>query len=47
MAAWDTEFLANFYGPVAFLEADGKRVASILTGLDIMAAARGRQMQAR
>jgi quercetin dioxygenase-like cupin family protein len=39
-AAQDTEFLANFYGPVAFLQADGKSVASILTSLDIMAAAR-------
>ena len=38
----DTEFLANFYGPVAFLNDDGKGVASILTSLDISVAARGR-----
>ncbi len=42
VAERDTEFLANFYGPVAFLEADGRRVASILTSLDILAAARER-----
>jgi quercetin dioxygenase-like cupin family protein len=40
VAAQETEFLANFYGPVAFLQADGKSVASILTSLDIIAAAR-------
>jgi hypothetical protein len=38
----DTEFLANFYGPVAFLNDDGKGVASILTSLDISVAARDR-----
>ena len=42
VAAEDTEFLANFYGPVAFLESDGKSVAGLLTSLDIMAAARKR-----
>lgn len=40
VAQQDTEFLANFYGPLAFLEADGKRVAGILTSLDIMESAR-------
>jgi hypothetical protein len=34
------EFLANFYGPVAFLDADGHSVRSILTALDVIAAAR-------
>lgn len=38
----DTEFLANFYGPVAFLDSDGKGVTSVLTSLDIIAAARER-----
>lgn len=38
----DTEFLANFYGPVAFLDADGKGVASVLTSLDVIAAAKER-----
>ena len=38
----DTEFLANFHGPVAFLTDDGRGVASILTSLDIIAAARDR-----
>jgi quercetin dioxygenase-like cupin family protein len=38
----DTEVLANFYGAVAFLEADGRRVASLLTALDVQAAARDR-----
>ncbi len=40
VAAEDTEFLANFYGPVAFLEGDGRNVACILTSLDVLAAAR-------
>lgn len=40
VAEQDTEYLANFYGPVAFLEADGRRVATLLTSLDIMGAAR-------
>jgi hypothetical protein len=38
----DTEVLTNFHGPVAFLDDDGKGVASILTSLDIIAAARDR-----
>jgi quercetin dioxygenase-like cupin family protein len=38
----DAEFLANFYGPVAFLDTDGKRIASVLTALDIQQAARDR-----
>jgi len=42
VAAEDTEFLANFYGPVAFLESDGKGVAGVLTSLDIITAARAR-----
>ncbi len=42
VAVEDTEFLANFYGPVAFLESDGKGVAGVLTSLDITAAARER-----
>ena len=35
----DTEFLANFYGPIAFLADDGERVTSVLTALDVHAAA--------
>jgi hypothetical protein len=35
----DTEFLANFHGPVAFLDNDGRGVVSILTSMDIIAAA--------
>ena len=42
VAEEDTEFLANFYGPVAFLDDDGKGVTSVLTSLDIIAAARDR-----
>ena len=38
----DVEFLANFYGPVAFLDADGKTVRSLLTSLDIIQGARAR-----
>ena len=38
----DTEFLANFYGPVAFLGEDGQSVTSVLTSLDIQAAAQAR-----
>lgn len=38
----DCEFLANFYGPVAFLDEDGKGVASVLTSLDIITAAKER-----
>jgi hypothetical protein len=37
-----TEFLGNFYGPVAFLADDGRTVSSVLTALDIIAAARAR-----
>ncbi len=42
VAGEDVELLANFYGPVAFLETDGQRVAGVLTSLDIVAAARRR-----
>ena len=42
VAQEDTEFLANFYGPVAFLDEDGQGVASLLTSLDIIKAARDR-----
>ena len=38
----DCEFLANFYGPVAFLEQDGQSIAGLLTSLDIQQAARDR-----
>jgi len=34
-ATEDTEYLANFYGPIAFLDAAGKSVKSLLTGLDV------------
>ena len=36
----DTELLMNLHGPVAFLDADGRGVRSILTSLDVQAAAR-------
>ena len=42
VAVEDVEFLANFHGPVAFLEQDGKAIAGVLTSLDIIAAARER-----
>ncbi|MCZ6712264.1 MAG: hypothetical protein O7B25_18020 [Gammaproteobacteria bacterium] len=38
----DVEFLMNCYGPVAFLAEDKHSVTSILTSLDIIAAARDR-----
>ena len=38
----DSEFLANFYGPIAFLGQDTNRVISILTSLDIINAAKDR-----
>ena len=38
----DCEFLGNFYGPVAFLDADGKSVSSLLTALDVIQAAAAR-----
>jgi quercetin dioxygenase-like cupin family protein len=38
----DVEFLVNFYGPVAFLGEDKQSVASVLTSMDILAAARER-----
>jgi len=38
----DTEFLGNFYGPLAFLASDGRAVTSVLTALDVLAAARNR-----
>jgi hypothetical protein len=41
-ASEDTELLTNFFGPVAFLDHDGKSVNSILTSLDIQLAARDR-----
>ena len=39
MAEEDTEFLANCYGPLAFLADDGHRVQHVLTALDVAAAA--------
>lgn len=39
-----TEFLANFYGPVAFLEADSNAVAKILTAFDIERIARDNEI---
>lgn len=42
VAEEDTEFLANFYGPVAFLDEDGQGVTSVLTSLDVIKAARDR-----
>ncbi len=41
-ATTDTEFFGNFHGPVAFLDADGRQVRSVLTALDLQAAARER-----
>ena len=38
----ESEFLANFYGPIAFLEKSSDSVSSLLTALDILAAARKR-----
>jgi len=38
----DVEFLANFYGPVAFLGEDKQSITSVLTSMDILAAARAR-----
>lgn len=40
-ASVDTEYLATFYGPVAFLGADGK-ITSLLTGADVADAAHRR-----
>lgn len=37
-----TEWLANFYGPVAFLGSNTRDVRSVLTALDVQAAARDR-----
>jgi quercetin dioxygenase-like cupin family protein len=42
VAETDVEFLGNFYGPLAFLADDGHTVASLLTSLDVIAAARER-----
>ncbi len=42
VAEADVEFLANFYGPVAFLADDGKSVRSLVTALDVQNAARDR-----
>ncbi|MDE0654648.1 MAG: hypothetical protein OXI26_13485 [bacterium] len=36
----ETELLMNLHGPVAFLETDSQSVASVLTSLDVQAAAR-------
>lgn len=36
----DTEYLATFYGPIAFLGADGKSVQELLTGFDVKAVAK-------
>ena len=41
-AEGDVELLANFHGAIAFLAADGRSVASVLTALDVQAAARAR-----
>eukprot|EP00932_Pfiesteria_piscicida_P007709 SRR837773.1789.p2 GENE.SRR837773.1789~~SRR837773.1789.p2 ORF type:complete len:326 (-),score=133.48 SRR837773.1789:32-1009(-) len=38
----DTEYLATFYGPVAFLDADGRSVKELLTGYDVKTAAQKR-----
>ena len=38
----DAEFLANLYGPLAFLGSDGRNVTSLLTALDVLAVARKR-----
>jgi hypothetical protein len=38
----DSEFLANFQGPLCFLNGDGREVRSMLTALDVMNAARAR-----
>ena len=40
VAEEDTEFIANFYGPIAFLSDDGHSVESLLTALDVIGAAR-------
>jgi quercetin dioxygenase-like cupin family protein len=40
VACDDTEFLANFYGPIAFLHADNKSVDYLITALDIISMAR-------
>ncbi len=42
VADQDTEFLGNFYGPIAFVGDDSQSVTSILTALDVSAAARNR-----
>ena len=42
VAEEETELLANFYGPVAFLGDDARTVTGVLTGLDVAAAARDR-----
>ncbi len=38
----DCEFLANFYGPVAFLEEDGHSISGLLSSLDVQQFARDR-----
>ena len=40
VAEEDVEFLANFYGPLAMLNDDGRSVRSVLTSLDIIVACR-------
>jgi quercetin dioxygenase-like cupin family protein len=42
VAVEDVEFLANFHGPVAFVASDGRSIRSLLTALDVVAAARHR-----
>ena len=36
----ETEFQANFFGPIAFLAKDGRSVDSVLTSLDVLLAAK-------
>ena len=44
-ATTDTEFLANFYGPICFADVDGVGVASVVTALDILHAAEKNDLQ--
>ena len=41
----DTEFLANLYGPLAFLGSDGRNVTSLLTALDVQPAEVGQSQR--
>jgi hypothetical protein len=45
VARVDTEFLANFYGPVAFTTDSGATVSSVLTALDVLQAATAAGLQ--